>query len=592
MPESMSTRPSASRAARALGLLLIGTTAGVAATARGDEARDRRPVALALSGDGAWLYAANARGGSLSVVSLATGKVTAEIEVGRGLSGLAILPDGRRLLAVDRAGDALIALEIRGGGEVAIGARVAVAADPVSVLVAPDGMSCVVASTRARRLTVVSIPADPGVVPTIARVVDLPFSPRNLAWARPGSALVVADAFGGRIAVVDPSKGVVESVRTLPGHNIRGLALAPDGRTLVVAHQSLNPLADSSFEDVHWGTLLRNHLRVLRVDALLDPRPAADIYRGGRVIDLGMTGTAAGDPGAIGFDGQGRLAVVLGGVDEVALGPEHGRGLRRVGVGHKPSAVLASPDGKRVYAADELDDAISVLDVEAGKRVATIGLGQRPEPGPVARGERLFFDARLSHDGWMSCQSCHTDGQSNGLLADTLGDGAYGAPKRVTSLLDVGATGPWTWLGTVDRLEDQVRKSIETTMRGRPPTDGQVADLTAYLRSLKSPPPESPADPDGAASRGREVFASRDCARCHAGPEFTSAGRHDVGLVDEAGNRKFNPPSLRGAGRRRPLLHDGRAASLEDLFQIHRHPRHAEWAPGELADLIAYLKTL
>ena len=81
----------------------------------------------------------------------------------------------------------------------------------------------------------------------------------------------------------------------------------------------------------------------------------------------------------------------------------------------------------------------------------------------------------------MSCHSCHTDGHTNSLLSDTLGDGSYGAPKRVPSLLGVAATGPWTWTGSIPRLEDQVRKSIVTTMHGAKPTDQQVADLTAYL---------------------------------------------------------------------------------------------------------------
>ena len=41
-----------------------------------------------------------------------------------------------------------------------------------------------------------------------------------------------------------------------------------DGRTLVIAHQVLNRLAQASFDDVHWGLLIRNHLRVMRTEAL------------------------------------------------------------------------------------------------------------------------------------------------------------------------------------------------------------------------------------------------------------------------------------------------------------------------------------
>ena len=78
---------------------------------------------------------------------------------------------------------------------------------------------------------------------------------------------MVADAFGGRLAVIASDRRAIESVRVLPAHNIRGLAFAPDGKTLVIAHQVLNRLAQASFDDVHWGLLIRNQLRVVRTDA-------------------------------------------------------------------------------------------------------------------------------------------------------------------------------------------------------------------------------------------------------------------------------------------------------------------------------------
>ena len=410
-----------------------------------------------------------------------------------------------------------------------------------------------------------------------------------LTWAEPGSKLVAIDAFDGRIAVVDPLAGAVESVRAIPAHNIRGAARTLDGRSLVVAHQTLNKLARSSFEDVHWGSLLNNHLRVLSLAAVLDPR--ADILRGSRLLDLGRTGRAAGDPGAIGFDRRGGVAVALGGVQEVALlADASSSAARRVPVGQGPSAVLVSGDGTLVYVADGLDDSITVVDVASASRLRTIPLGPRRDLDPAGRGERLFLDARISHDGWMSCASCHADGQGVGLAVDTLSDGGFGAPKRVTSLLGVGSTPPWTWLGTVDRLEDQVRKSVETTMRGRPPTPEQVDDLTAYLRSL--PPPRPTAMVGEAVERGRRAFEARRCAECHAPPAYTAEGTFDVGLVDEVGHRKFNPPSLRGVAARAPYLHDGRASSLPDVFLKHGHPRGSSWTDGEAEDLSAFLRTL
>jgi cytochrome c peroxidase len=407
--------------------------------------------------------------------------------------------------------------------------------------------------------------------------------------------VIVADAFGGRLAVIDTKRRSIDSIRSLPAHNIRGLTFAPDGQTLVVAHQVLNRLAHASFDDVHWGLLIRNHLRVLRTESLWKPGPDAALLDRSRLFDLGDVGYAAGDPADVVYDARGNLLVLLAGVDEVAITASPDQGPRRVAVGRLPTAVVPSPDGLWAYIADSLDDTISVVEIATGLRPATISLGPQPEPTAADRGERLFSSAKLSHDGWMSCHSCHTDGHTNSLLSDTLGDGSYGAPKRVPSLLGVAATGPWTWTGSMTRLEDQIRKSIVTTMHGGKPTDEQVNDLAAYLGSLTPPSPDvAGITPDDApaVARGREVFESRKCASCHIAPEYTSPERYDVGLYDEVGNREFNPPSLRGVSRRDTLLHDGRARSLEDVFQKERHPRGLALTPGEIADLVAFLRAL
>jgi YVTN family beta-propeller protein len=572
------------------GMVLSFLAGGIAhAHAHADDAapRLRRPVALAVSRDGGRLFVANERSGSLSVVDTGTARVVAEHDVGRGLSDVAALPDGRHLLVVDRTGDALLLLEMVDNTIRPI-ARRSVDPDPVTVVVAPDGGSCVVASLWSRRLTFVEL-AGPL---TVTGTLDLPFSPRRMVLVREGAKLVVADTFGGKLAVVDRERRALESVRTLPAHNIRGLALAPDGRTLVVAHQTLSRSARTDFEDIHWGRLLRSQLRSLRVEAVLAPGSDADLLRKGTVIDLGATGSGAADPSGLACGPTGVVAVALGGVDELAIGRGPVGYFQRFGVGAHPTALAFGPEGKVVYVADTFGDTVSVVDVASGRRVHVISLGRRPEPTLAERGERLFYDARLSHDNWMSCHTCHTDGHTNGLLGDTLGDGSYGAPKRIPSLLGARATGPWTWTGSIDRLEDQVRKSVAVTMWGPALSAEDLAALTAYVRTLERPRLTTPTDHGAASARGREVFRSKECAECHAPPEYTSSGRYDVGLVDESGQREFNPPSLRGVGRRESFLHDGRAATLEDVFLKHRHPLDTELTPGEVADLAAFLRSL
>jgi YVTN family beta-propeller protein len=476
--------------------------------------------------------------------------------------------------------------------------RKKVSPDPIRLSVAVDGASCAVASLWSRRLTFAAIGnGRSGEESVLVNLGDLalPFCPRELARSPDGSKLVAADAFSGRLAVVDATRRSIESIRTLPAHNMRGMAFTPDGQSLLIAHQHLSHLAQSTFDDVHWGLLIRNHLRLVRTDALWKAGFDSGLLDTGRLFDLGDVGYASGDPGALAFDSAGNLIVALAGVDEIGITALPDQAPRRIAVGHRPTAVTASPDGSVVYVANELDDTVSVVEIKTGMRLATISLGPSPEPTAADRGERLFFSAKLSHDGWMSCQSCHTDGHTNNLLSDTLGDGSYGAPKRVPSLLGVSATGPWTWTASMTGLDEQISKSIATTMHGTKPSPSQVADLSAYLASLGPPsrlvtgaePVDSPA-----VSRGRGLFQTRKCETCHIPPEFTSPGRYDVGLHDEVGNHEFNPPSLRAVGSRDSLLHDGRTRSLEELFQKEKHPRGLALSPQEIADLIAYLKTL
>jgi YVTN family beta-propeller protein len=563
-----------------------------------DTARIRQPVALAFADGARLLLAANRRSGSLSVIDVKSSRVVAECDIGRGLADVATLPGGREVLVIDQAANEVVLLSIE-GHSARVSGRLSVSPDPVRVLASADGATCVVASRWSRRLTVVELTRgeDERSLKAV-RAIKLPFSPLHLAQVHE-SKLVVADAFGARLALVDAKRGAVDWVRSLPAHNIRALQPSPDGRALVLAHQVLHRQGRTTFEDVHWGSVISNHLRVLRTEALLEHGTDSDLLRGGRLIDLGDVGRAAGDPAGVALDERGDVVVALAGVGEVALGvptgPAPSTAVRRTPVGRRPTAVALGPEGKSVYVADSFDDTVSVVELGTGERREVISLGPRPPLSAADRGERLFFDARLSHDGWMSCHSCHTDGHTNGLLNDTLGDGSFGAPKRVPSLLGVEATGPWTWLGAVDRLESQVRKSVETTMRGSSPTADQVDDLVAYLRSLAPPTPAETAAvaPESAAvERGRAVFRARECATCHAPPEYTSSGRYDVGLSDEVGNRKFNPPSLRGVSRREPLLHDGRARDLEDLFLGHRHPNRLAMPFEQVSDVVTFLKSL
>jgi YVTN family beta-propeller protein len=546
-------------------------------------------VALVLADQGQRLYVANQRTGSVSVIDTARKKVIDEFLVGRKLSSLAATPDSNQFLALDEEAGELLLFH-RHAGAVEVTHRLKVGPSPVDVQIAADGTRCCVASLWSRQVTIVQLGSTE---PKVNATVVLPFAPRKQLLVPKTDHLIVADAFGGRLGVVDVRQGVVESVRTLPAHNIRGLALSSDGTRLLVAHQTLHNLATASFDDIHWGNLLTNHVRALALADLLTP--GADLLRNNVLYHLGDTNRGAGDPAGVAVRPAGAMVVALAGVGEIAIGKAKGGTWERLAVGTRPTELVVSSDGQLAYVANTLADSVSVVDLHSRKVVATITLGLRSEPDPVERGERLFYDARLSHDAWLSCHSCHPDGHSNGQLVDNLSDGSFGTPKRVLSLLGVRDTGPFAWNGGMRDLETQVRTSIQSTMQGTKPTAEQVQELAAYLRTLAPPPPRL-RDPGPAqqvsVGRGREVFERQQCGNCHTPPTYTSAKTYNVGLADEAGNTHFNPPSLRGVSQGGPYFHDGRAATLEEVFTRYRHQLKDALTGRDLKDLLTFLSSV
>jgi CxxC motif-containing protein (DUF1111 family) len=125
---------------------------------------------------------------------------------------------------------------------------------------------------------------------------------------------------------------------------------------------------------------------------------------------------------------------------------------------------------------------------------------------------------------------------------------------------------------------------------------------------------------DAAAAQGEQVFAALGCASCHVPalvtgrhanrlfdrrtvPLFSDLLLHDVGTGDgipqaSANGSEFRTPALWGLRFRRPLLHDGSAATIEDA--ILRHGREAELAQrgyrqlreADRAALLAFLRSL
>ena len=95
----------------------------------------------------------------------------------------------------------------------------------------------------------------------------------------------------------------------------------------------------------------------------------------------------------------------------------------RIPVGSAPKGLVLSPDGKRLYVANRMDDTVSMVDTATRRVIATISLGGPTTLTPERRGERLFYSARFAFQGHFGCANCHIDATFDGLDWDLEPDG-------------------------------------------------------------------------------------------------------------------------------------------------------------------------
>jgi len=268
-------------------------------------------------------------------------------------------------------------------------------------------------------------------------------------------------------------------------------------------------------------------------------------------------------------------------------------------------------------------------------------------------GKTLFFDARLSRDGKMSCSTCHAPDKrwSDGRLRP-LGSEHVPNARRTPTVLNSAWLTALMWDGRAGSLEAQAVLPITTphemnfdipalitrlqAINGYQPLFMQAFGdatinqkrvtqaLASFQRTLVSQ--TAPFDRwvsgdenaiSESAKRGFALFGGKArCATCHSSWRFTDDSFHDIGLRTEDIGRgakvpaevtlmqyAFKTPSLRDLPINGPYMHDGSMLSLEEVIKhyekggIDRKSRSLEMKTFELTDeerqtLVDFIKTL
>ena len=608
-------------------LTLLAIAAKPAPDQSGTSLRGRylSPIEMTFSADGRLLYVVCQDSDEVRVVDVESAKVVSNIKVGRVPRGIVLSPDGRFLYVTNAW------------------------SDTVSVI-----------ATATRQ-----------VVQTLATG----FEPSGVVVDRSGATLYVANRLSSDISVIDLATGQ-EIKRLLAGRGASYLAVSADGKWVYGTHIYPNPggfrtepnseitLIDTSSRRVVNRKLLYNVAGVFHVALSVDGRlGVAAQLRPKNLMPLAHVehGAAFGNSLTLfGDDVGGTIQIPIDELDRyfalpwgVAITPEKSkifvttagsesvtaidisrllatvRARRqpfandlsasaeyvtsRISVGRNPRGLALSPDGKRLYVANRLDDTLSVIDTHSQKVTSTVDLGGPKATDALRRGERLFYSANFSFQGQFGCSSCHLDSTIDGLQWDLEPDG-FGQDIVDNRLLEnLAGTEPFKWNGGNPDMPTECGPRTEKFFfRSQSFNQQELTDLVTYVYSLPYRPNRyrlANGDLTPAQERGKDIFErtktkrglpipeSNQCNYCHSGPKYTNQKQIDVG-TGRATDRSpvIDVPQLSNVADSAPYLHDGSAKSLEEIWTVYNpkdtHGVTNDLTKDELNDLIEYLKTL
>lgn len=448
----------------------------------------------------------------------------------------------------------------------------------------------------------------------LVRTIDVGYDPRAMAFDAERRLLYVASLQSSNahprgplqeapvpvedqrdIAVIDVDTeevaGWVHSVGTM----LRGLWLAPGGDELIVSMSHSN----NDKSSINASSKPHSH-RLAVVDTAPD---SPTRWQVAEEIDLDAQQSSSG-PTASPYS----MALLPGGgVFVVTLSAGNGlllldaatlAELGRVPTGSDPRGLVIA--GGRLWTTPWLDNQVaswSLDELETAQDLAslqaeTTPIGADPRPERIAAGQRLFNDASFSGQGDFSCNNCHIDGLTDGLVWNLLVDGDVATlPFR-----NVGGTGPFLWGGVLPTLFDFSREVLKLV--GADATGKDMENLTLYMQSVTAPPnpytlPGGTLTPDGLA--GKAIFEAATsapggagCSSCHSGPLLTSqkkvAGK-TPGLITDV-------PSLVGVYDTPPYGRQSSWSTLEAMVAYATVFTGAELDAQQVAQLTAYVRQL
>ncbi len=548
-----------------------------------------KPYTIILNSDESLGYVSNQWSDNVSVIDLKTAEVIYTIPTGGGPAGLYLTNDEKYLYIVNSYTSNLSVIELDTKKEIR---RLTVGNNPTGIAASPDGKTVYITSRRTK--------------------------------GKPYDEEVVCE-----LAVTDvESKQIIEHKDIKSAYMLENLAFTPDGELALMP--LIRPKNNIPTVQVDRGWMMTNGF------AVIEPKEKGRTFQ----FLFDEPNKFYADPYDIAITPDGKRAFISNsGVDcitvvsidsvrdllarytdaELAMYANH-LGLSkqfvigRIPTGANPKGIALSPDGNKLYVAEHLNDKIGVINTENYLIENTIDLGG-PRRVTVARqGRRMLNSAGNTFQTQFSCYTCHPDEHEDGLVYNMASIDMGRNLANTQSLRDIGDTPPFKWNGKNQTIYKQDGMRFSTVLtRTEPLSYDNLDALVAHIVTGIPYPPNLQYNPTGELTfmqmKGKEIFErthdfygkelepKERCITCHPPPYFTHLQMEDVGtLAATDDSMLFDTPHLNNIYASAPYLHDGRAATLEEIWTIYgkdeRHGVVNDLTKMQLNYLIEYLKSL
>jgi YVTN family beta-propeller protein len=521
---------------------------------------DETPTGIATSGDYAYITTFNTIG-KVHFLNLATGEIETNIVTGSGANTPLLSPDGNSLYVLNQFHNSVTKIDLNRKQATAT----------VNVLREPR---CAVIDEQGKYLFVANF---------------LPAMSADL------------DTVAACVSVIDlESFTKVRDIELSNGSNaLRGISLSPDGKYVFVTHNLGRFQVPAN--QLQQGWMNTSAMSIIDVETLkkagtvlLDEpeRGAAGIW-GINCTDDKIVITHSGTHEISVIDYPAFLEKFENHPNRKSLDYDLGfmYGIRkRIPLtGNGPQDFVIS--GDKAIIPTYFSDTLNIVNL-ADMQIVTVAMVEDRMESRVNKGEKIFNDASYCFQNWQSCNGCHPgDARTDGMNWDLMNDG-IGNSKNCKSLLYSHVTPPSMISGIRETAEIAVRRGFTHIQFAEIPEDLALC-VDEYLMSLQPVP--SPYFVNGnlseKAERGKLVFEKLNCGNCHSGSYFTDMQMHRIG-DDVEFEKGWDTPALVEIWRTAPYLFDGRAATLEDVFEIHKHGIKDHVSKKEIEELVEFVNSL